>query len=85
MISPHKEIAGAADQEVRRKVTSRLRDIIDPEIGVNIVDLGLVYDIVIETDIHSQERKLTVSYSTTTPGCSALATDCRTRCSMYFW
>jgi metal-sulfur cluster biosynthetic enzyme len=49
--------------EVRRVVTDRLRDIIDPEIGVNIVDLGLIYSIRVEN------RHLEVEYSTTTPGC----------------
>ena len=68
-VSSEIRIGQVDEVAVRRLVAGRLRDIIDPEIGVNIVDLGLVYDIVIETDIHSQERKLTVSYSTTTPGC----------------
>lgn len=57
MISPHKEIASAADLEVRRNVTSRLRDIIDPEIGVNIVDLGLLYAIEL-TDRHTDTHHL---------------------------
>jgi metal-sulfur cluster biosynthetic enzyme len=48
---------------MRRLVADRLRDIIDPEIGVNIVDLGLVYA------IELADRNLVVRYSTTTPGC----------------
>lgn len=48
---------------IRRLVADRLRDINDPEIGVNIVDLGLIYAIELE------ERHLVVRYSTTTPGC----------------
>jgi metal-sulfur cluster biosynthetic enzyme len=44
-------------------VEAALREVIDPEIGVNIVDLGLVYD------IHSREDQLEVKMTMTTPAC----------------
>lgn len=31
-------------------IEEALRDVIDPELGINIVDLGLIYGIVIEPD-----------------------------------
>jgi metal-sulfur cluster biosynthetic enzyme len=42
-----------------------LRDVLDPELGYNIVDLGLVYGIGIEG------RIVDVAITMTTPGCPA--------------
>src|SRR5512141_3017739 len=44
-------------------LTQRLRTVVDPEIGVNIVDLGLVY----ECDVHAGVAH--VLMTTTTPAC----------------
>ena len=54
-----------ADQE---DITNALRTVIDPEIGLNIVDLGLIYEIQIN------EGKATVKMTLTTPGCPMHAT-----------
>lgn len=47
----------------KEKITDILRTVIDPEIGINIVDLGLVYDINISENI------IDIRMTLTTPGC----------------
>ena len=47
----------------KEQVYEALQDCYDPEIPVNIVDLGLVYDVEIEDD------KVEVKMTLTTPGC----------------
>jgi metal-sulfur cluster biosynthetic enzyme len=44
-------------------VLETLRQIIDPELGCNIVDLGLIYSVTIT------DAKVTVVMTLTTPGC----------------
>ncbi len=31
-------------------VFEAMKDVVDPELGINVVDLGLVYDVTVETD-----------------------------------
>lgn len=45
------------------KVWEALREVYDPEIPVNVVDLGLVYNVAIE------DKAITVDMSLTAPGC----------------
>lgn len=51
------------DSKIRYQIVEQLREVIDPELGVNIVDLGLVYQILIDDD------RIKVVFTTTTPGC----------------
>lgn len=60
--------AQATDEDVEKIVWQQLRTCFDPEIPVNIVDLGLVY----ECDVSHHEdgtRKVTVKLTLTAPGC----------------
>jgi metal-sulfur cluster biosynthetic enzyme len=44
------EPAPSADVAAIDDVEEAMRDVVDPELGINVVDLGLVYDIKVETD-----------------------------------
>jgi probable FeS assembly SUF system protein SufT len=58
----------ASDEELTKIVWEQIRTCYDPEIPVNIVDLGLIYDCEISrTD--SDERLVTVHMTLTAPGC----------------
>jgi metal-sulfur cluster biosynthetic enzyme len=45
------------------EVREALKKVIDPEIGINIVDLGLIYEVKVEKDLALVRMTLTV------PGC----------------
>jgi probable FeS assembly SUF system protein SufT len=67
-------------------VWAALREVYDPEIPVNIVDLGLIYDMKAEA-VPGQDGslKVTVQMTLTAPGCGmgpALAADARQRISV---
>lgn len=54
--------------DVAGKVRETLRMVIDPELGENVVDLGLIYSIEVSTD-----GIAVIEMTTTTRGCPAAA------------
>lgn len=58
-----KEHNNIADERTTEKVYNALQSVIDPEIGINIVDLGLIYGITLLGE------RLEVTMTLTTPAC----------------
>ncbi|MFS8136779.1 MAG: putative Fe-S cluster assembly protein SufT [Thermomonas sp.] len=59
---------GASDEDVETLVWRQLRTCFDPEIPVNIVELGLVYSALVTTQEDGQ-RKVDVNMTLTAPAC----------------
>ena len=53
-----------SEQGLRQKVLDALMQVYDPELGINIVDLGLVYSVDVQDD-----GDIDITYSLTTMGC----------------
>jgi probable FeS assembly SUF system protein SufT len=60
--------AGASDEDVEQLVWKQLRTCFDPEIPINVVDLGLVYQAVVSRR-EDGERTVAVRMTLTAPGC----------------
>ena len=58
-------MAVALEASLFDQVTESLKDVIDPELGVNIVDLGLIYDL----SWDDENSALIVSMTLTSAGC----------------
>ena len=54
-------VEGAADRDA---ILEALRNVYDPELGINIVDLGLVYEVQVDA-----QGGVDITYSLTTMGC----------------
>lgn len=56
-------------EKLKEQVIEALKSVYDPEIPVNIYDLGLIYDILID-----DEKMVTIHMTLTTPGCPVAQT-----------
>ncbi len=59
----------ADDGTLKDRIVQALRKVYDPEIPVNIYDLGLIYDLQIDED-----RNVSVQMTLTAPGCPVAQT-----------
>jgi len=74
--------AHAADRPLEDRVWDELRTCFDPEIPVNIVELGLVYDCTVEPSTQPERQNVRIKMTLTAPGCGmgdVLADDVRTK------
>lgn len=72
---------GAGDEAVEKLVWEQLRTCFDPEIPINVVELGLVYSCDLEPAAAGQ-RKVNIKMTLTAPGCGMgdiLVEDVRTK------
>ena len=53
-------------QQIREEIINNLKKVYDPEISINIYDLGLIYDINL-----TELPKITVTHTLTSPFCPA--------------
>jgi probable FeS assembly SUF system protein SufT len=68
LVSPPRLEPGATDQDFEALVWEQLRTVYDPEIPINIVELGLIYECRIEKREDSQ-RAISIKMTVTAPGC----------------
>ncbi|HKK14382.1 MAG TPA: SUF system Fe-S cluster assembly protein [Gammaproteobacteria bacterium] len=59
-----------ADTILQEQVIQALRQVYDPELPVNIYDLGLIYDL----DVDAAEGRVKVQMTLTAPGCPVAQT-----------
>lgn len=67
--TPPEHGAGAADGALEEKIVAALRTVYDPEIPVNIYDLGLIYRVEVKAD-----AEVDIDMTLTAPGCPVAQT-----------
>ena len=71
----------ATDQDLENAVIEQLRTVYDPEIPINVVELGLIYESKLE-HLPDGKRKAVIRMTLTAPGCGMgdiLVQDARTK------
>jgi len=64
MMKPPIPDAVDTDDTLEQRVIAAMRQVYDPEISVNIYDLGLIYDLQI-----NEQKKVAIKMTLTSPGC----------------
>jgi len=59
-----------SDEEMGELIIKHLKEIYDPELPVNIYDLGLIYNIDVQTDEVSMMKKAKITMTLTSATCS---------------
>lgn len=62
--APASEAASNADQTIQEKIVVAVSGVYDPEVPVNIYDLGLIYDIEVDP-----ENNVNIKMTLTSPAC----------------
>lgn len=62
--NPNQPIPSDSNEELKEAIVHELKTIFDPEIPVNIYDLGLIYDI----DVH-ENKSVDITMTLTAPNC----------------
>ena len=73
---------GASEEDIKNVVWKQLKTCYDPEIPVNIVDLGLVYSMDVERLPENAGHRVNVAMTLTAPGCGmgpAIAEDAKNK------
>jgi metal-sulfur cluster biosynthetic enzyme len=66
-VSDSAVVPALTDEQVKQKtedILEALRDVVDPELGINVVDLGLVYGITLDA-----ERNVAIDMTLTSAAC----------------
>jgi probable FeS assembly SUF system protein SufT len=67
-VAPPEVPENASDHDIEALIWSQMRTCFDPEIPINIVDLGLIYDCTINRT-EEGEREVAINMTLTAPGC----------------
>ncbi len=66
---PPKLPENATAEDLEKLIWSQLRTCFDPEIPINVVDLGLIYECELDDPDDQGERRVRVKMTLTAPGC----------------
>ncbi len=56
--------AQATPEQKKAVILEAMKEVVDPELMVNVVDLGLVYDVIVDDDLN-----VTIDMTLTSPAC----------------